>query len=395
MAPFSLYIHIPFCKSKCAYCDFFSVAGSKLIKDSYIEKLLEEAEKRAVQFGVSEWKTIYIGGGTPSLLKADQIENLLSNLLKIRPVSHNGEITFECNPDDITEELLMTLKKSGVNRLSIGLQSMNEASLKLVNRRAGRAENLNAIELINRFWVEKEKIFDLEPNGEKSTKSRRFSVDLICGLPLETKASFFEGLKIVLDCGADHVSLYSLTLEENTALFDAVENGTVELPDTEETDGWWIDACELLEKSGFKQYEVSNFAKEGCFSRHNMTYWRMEPYIGIGAGATGTVKNLRYTNTSVIEHWIKNFADEKENLSTETQKFEYLMMGFRTFEGVDEDEFERRFGEKIENSMEPVCSKWLNRGLAVKNGKKIALNKKGLLLLNAFLEEILENFNIS
>ncbi len=206
----------------------------------------------------------------------------------------------------------------------------------------------NAIELINRFWVEKEKIFDLEPNGEKSTKSRRFSVDLICGLPLETKASFFEGLKIVLDCGADHVSLYSLTLEENTALFDAVENGTVELPDTEETDGWWIDACELLEKSGFKQYEVSNFAKEGCFSRHNMTYWRMEPYIGIGAGATGTVKNLRYTNTSVIEHWIKNFADEKENLSTETQKFEYLMMGFRTFEGVDEDEFERRFGEKIE-----------------------------------------------
>ena len=378
----ALYVHIPFCKSKCAYCDFFSVVCKSGIDDAYIHKLLEEAELRAVQFDVSEWSTIYFGGGTPSLLLPNQIETLLNGLKAVRPIAENAEITFECNPDDITLELLETLKKCGVNRLSVGLQAMNDVPLTLVNRRAHRAENLRALDLLSKYWID-------SLNSER--KKRRLSVDLICGLPGETSESFFAGLDEVISCGADHISLYSLTLEENTPLFNAVDSGKVVLPETEESDSWWIKARDLLEKHGFLQYEVSNFALKGCESRHNMTYWKMLPYIGIGAGATGTVEDFRYTNSCSIEEWLSGAGGERETLTPDIQKFEYLMMGFRTLEGADAEEFRRRFGEDI-SVIEPVFSKWSRKGLAHKTKSRLALNKDGLLLLNCFLQEIMDFF---
>jgi oxygen-independent coproporphyrinogen-3 oxidase len=378
MADVSLYVHIPFCKSKCAYCDFFSVEKNE-IENLYIEKLIAEAERRAVQFDVSEWKTIYIGGGTPSLLKENQIELLFSGLNKICPVAENAEITFECNPDDITKELLNQLKNCGVNRLSVGIQSMADVPLKIVNRRAGRKENLEAIELINKFWLGK---------NELTAKKNRFSVDLICGLPNQTCESFFKDIDEIIKSGVDHISLYSLILEENTPLYNYVKMGKINLPDDDEASLWWINARNILEKNGFEQYEVSNFAKKHCKSEHNLTYWRMQPYVGIGAGATGTVNDFRYTNSNSIQEWLYDNLEECETLSISTQKFEYLMMCFRTLEGVDVFEFEKRFGESI-NVIEPLFSKWLKKGLAVKSKKNYALNKKGLLFLNRFLDELL------
>ncbi len=375
----ALYVHIPFCKSKCAYCDFFSVVCKSIIDDAYIQHLIEEAEARATQFDVSEWSTIYFGGGTPSLLSTNQIETLISGLKAVRPAAKNAEITFECNPDDITVVLLETLKKCGVNRLSVGLQAMNDEPLTLVCRRAHRAENLRALNLLAEHW--------LEPQ-DSERKNRRLSVDLICGLPGQTAQDFFAGLEEIINCGADHISLYSLTLEEDTPLYKAVDSGKVKLPEAEETDSWWIKARDTLEKSGFAQYEVSNFAKQGCRSRHNMTYWQMLPYVGIGAGATGTVDSLRYTNSRSIKDWLSGAGEEHEMLPPEIQQFEYLMMSFRILDGADAVEFEKRFGKSID-LIEPVFSNWCRRGLAEKTGSRYALNKQGLLLLNRFLEEII------
>ncbi len=392
MKPCSLYVHIPFCKSKCAYCDFFSVVCKNNIDDAYIQKLLDEAEKRAVQFDVSAWNTVYFGGGTPSLLTAAQIKALISGLKAVRPIAENAEITFECNPDDITIELLHALSENGVNRLSVGLQSMQNEPLAIVNRRAGRAENLRAIELISKYWLDSPENDRADVSLADSAHTKhRFSVDLICGLPGETCESFFDGLDEVIHCGADHVSLYSLTLEEDTPLYNAVDSGRVELPEIEETDSWWIKARDILEENGFEQYEVSNFAKKGCQSRHNMTYWKMQPYIGIGAGATGTAGSLRYTNSRSIKDWLNGSGEEQEVLTPDIQKFEFLMMGFRTLEGADISEFERRFNEKID-VIEPVFSKWCKKGLAKRTKNLLALNKEGLLLLNCFLKEIMDFF---
>ena len=382
MKPCSLYVHIPFCKSKCAYCDFFSVVCKNRIDDAYIQKLLEEAEMRAAQFDVSEWRTLYFGGGTPSLLSPNQIEKLISGIKAARPIAEDAEITFECNPDDITIELLDALKANGVNRLSAGIQAMSDAPLSVVGRRARRAENLSALELLSKHWIEPE---------DSELKTRRLSLDLICGLPGETSESFFAGLDEIISCGADHISLYSLTLEENTPLYNAVDSGKVELPEIEETDSWWIKARDLLEKKGFAQYEVSNFSMKGCQSRHNMSYWKMLPYIGIGAGATGTVGNLRYTNSRSIEDWLKGKGEEKELLTPDVQKFEFLMMGFRTLEGVDISEYKSRFGGDI-SVIEPVFSEWCRKGLAQTTKERWALNKEGLLLLNCFLKEIMDFF---
>lgn len=397
----ALYVHIPFCKSKCAYCDFFSVVCKASIDNAYIRHLIEEAGTRAAQFDVSDWSSIYFGGGTPSLLAPNQIETLIGGLKAVRPAAKNAEITFECNPDDITVELLETLKKCGVNRLSVGLQAMNDEPLTLVNRRAHRAENLRALKLLAEHWLEPQQIVpeklvrgaqpqDAAPQIqlESPCPKRRLSVDLICGLPGQTAQDFFAGLDEIISCGADHISLYSLTLEEDTPLYKAVDSGKVKLPEAEETDSWWIKARDTLEKSGFAQYEVSNFAKQGCRSRHNMTYWKMLPYIGIGAGATGTVGSMRYTNSRSIKDWLGGAGEEREMLQPEIQQFEYLMMAFRTLDGVDAVEFETRFGKSID-LIEPVFSSWCRRGLAEKTGSRYALNKQGLLLLNRFLEEII------
>ena len=378
----ALYVHIPFCKSKCAYCDFFSVVCKSGIDDAYIYKLLEDAEMRAVQFDVSEWSTVYFGGGTPSLLSNKQIETLVSGLKAVRPIAENAEITFECNPDDITIELLETLKKCGVNRLSVGLQAMKDEALAVVNRRAHRAENLRALRMISEYWLEQ------LDQAESACLNYRLSVDLICGLPSQSAEDFFSGLDEAISSGADHISLYSLSLEEGTPLYNAVDSGKVELPETEETDLWWIKARDILEANGFEQYEVSNFAKKGCKSRHNMTYWKMNPYVGIGAGATGTVKDLRYTNSRSIEDWLNGEGEERETLPLNIQQFEYLMMSFRTLDGADITEFERRFGKSID-IIEPVFSSWCQKGLAEKTDSRYALNKQGLLLLNRFLEEII------
>jgi oxygen-independent coproporphyrinogen-3 oxidase len=379
----ALYVHIPFCKSKCTYCDFFS-SIQKYDTKQYIDALIRELHFRLEYFSVSSLKTIYIGGGTPSLLPLEQITSFFTALKKETFIEENAEITFEINPDDVSKELLETLYSVGVTRISMGIQCLDDTTLKNVGRRASTKESITALNLIHDYW---------QPLG------KQLSLDLISGLPYLSDNSFKKGLETVISYKPNHISLYSLTIEENTPLFDAVEKEIIPYSD-EENENQWLLGKDILEEQGYQQYEVSNFAIPGYESHHNMEYWKMHNYIGIGSGGTGTFESYRYTNTkkidSYIAYWISDFErnaippniEEKEVLSKDTRIFETIMMGFRTLNGIDSIEFRTRFGIELETKIQPVFNCWQEKKLAEKTGDTFALNKQGLLFLNKFLREL-------
>ena len=403
----SLYIHIPFCKKKCDYCDFFSIGErdrrgkANDLSDSYINALITEAHVYARRYNISEWRTIYVGGGTPSLLSPAQIIRLISGVKRSAHTSERTEITVEMNPDDVCAELLHAYEKSGVNRLSMGIQAIDDRALRAVNRGATVAMIQNALETLSVYW-----------HG-------RLSVDFIAGLPNHTYASFKNQFDILKTYpGIDHVSLYTLTVEENTPLWKRIEDGNIAFS-YEKADRMWLIGRNLLEQNGFLQYEVSNFAKPGAESRHNTTYWKQEDYIGVGAGATGTVYDFekksaeRWTNTLSIPAYCAGVANAAhsdasgalahvkrsvEFLDEATLEFEFLMLGFRRCQGVSAREFERRFGRPLAfrlgaDKKDGVFSQWQKNRLATikktPDGDTIySLNRRGILLLNRFLVEL-------
>lgn len=431
----SLYIHIPFCKSKCSYCDFFSLPVTGGITDDYIDLLLKEALYRARAFEIDSWKTVYIGGGTPSLLSGAQLTRLMNGVRAAALLQSGAEVTIEANPDTVTRDFLHSAREAGINRLSLGVQSLDDAVLKGVARRGTRETILSACELIADSFC----IKDAPPNtgsrctpkqnaprslsGEGATKPRpepstprapkihavhdttarpessvravpavtapRFSVDLIAGLPYQSPESLYRDIDFVTSCGADHVSLYALTLEENTPLFRAAKSGAIPLPPPDFADELWLTGRDLLEKAGFLQYEVSNFAKRGYESAHNLSYWQSEAYVGLGAGGTGTVGAYRYTNKCDIALWANGFVCDEETLCDKTRLFEFCMMGFRLRRGIEEAELTRRFGVTKE-ALNPVFDTWARRGAAVYKDGWLFLTKDGILLLNAFLTELAE-----
>jgi len=396
----SLYIHIPFCRKKCDYCDFFSVPCKGNIPDEYISALKNEISFLKDFYKISSWRTVYIGGGTPSLLTEKQIGDLCSFLAKDFS-SDNGvkniaekEFTIEMNPDDIRESLLDVAYSSGVNRLSIGVQSLNDAALKAVNRRCTRETTLKALELVKKNWC------------------GSLSLDAIAGLPEQNTDEFLQSLKEIVSYEPSHISLYSLMIEEGTPLFSRISKGELLYNEDESEEQWLLGKSFLTEKD-FLQYEVSNFAIKGKESKHNSVYWHLEDYLGAGSGATGSLfgdNAIRWTNTAdikkYIEYWtgkenksILTAPRENENLDMETQEEEFLMMGFRLLSGVSEREYKKRFskdlGERL-GAKDGVFAKWQSRGdariieNANKNGERFyALTDKGILFLNKYLEEIL------
>ncbi|HAK68401.1 MAG TPA: hypothetical protein DCM57_01920 [Treponema sp.] len=399
----SLYVHIPFCASKCDYCDFFSLAKGSSVAPGYVRALVNEARWYASACSVERWKTIYIGGGTPSLLEPESIESLIQGLVEASGSRFPpGEITLEVNPQSLTEGKLTAAKNSGVTRLSMGIQSLCDNALKSVHRNCSSKKALEALELVNSKW-----------NGS-------LNLDVMAGLPGQSRDEYLNSVEKILSWNADHISLYTLTIEDGTPLARRIEHG--EFWDEDEADAQWMLGRDLVEKAGFKQYEVSNFAKKGFESRHNLAYWRQENYIGIGAGATGTVYSfdgephaLRWTDTTDIsrytDFWLstdtaserdmtrdeKDLPRDVENLDAETLEFEFLMMALRTLEGVSEDEYRRRYtragwnGNLSERLGENgLWKKYTDKGMTtpVKDGR-YALNKKGILFLNSFLRELI------
>lgn len=337
----SLYIHIPFCKAKCAYCDFFSLGNSGGIPDSYLDALLNEISFYKYTYGTDRFRTVYVGGGTPSLLSPAQLSRLLgAACLSSAPPE---EVTVEMNPESLSEGLLKTFSSCPAKRrrLSLGIQSLNGSALAGVGRNCSPSSAREALSLVKRTW------------------KHELCLDLIAGLPGQTDEEFTQSLMECLSYTPDHMSLYSLTVEEGTPLSGSISRGETAW-DEDEADRQWLSGREILEKEGYAQYEVSNFCTEGHKSQHNLTYWRQEDYIGAGSGATGSIYSfsesdgLRWTNTRDVRAYTDFWRHgdtrgagaiprESEDLPLETEEYEFLMMGLRSTEGLSSAEYKRRF----------------------------------------------------
>lgn len=376
----SLYVHIPYCISKCSYCDFFSRGGCKSIPEEYVDALCREIKVRSCReqaAAFTAWKTVYIGGGTPSLLTEGQLEKICNAISDSKSLSQEAEFTIEVNPDDLTPSFIESLKKTPVNRISVGIQSLNEKSLSFAKRRASAAQNISALETISRDW------------------KKKFSVDLICGLPYESEASFLQGLEKVISYNPDHISMYSLTFEEETPFGKMLDRELSDY-DFDFSDKLWLEGRELLKKKGYLQYEVSNFSKAGFESLHNLSYWNHQPYLGCGSGATGSFyrqngSGLRYTNTQNIEKYIKSPLGNAdiEQIDKETSEFEFFMMGLRKLSGVKESDYFNIFSKKIPDSVKKLAENWQKKGLCqisdTDGDYSFTLGEKGILYLNSFV----------
>ena len=383
----SVYIHSPFCRSKCAYCDFFSVPVTS-IQDAYVNGIINEFDYYKDKYSLKKIDNLYIGGGTPSLLSSIQLKKIISKFFPF--FSDNAEITVEVNPESLTLQLLDEMLNMGITRISLGIQSMDDNCLSTVCRCCNSSINRNALRIL-------------------SEKEINYSVDLIAGLPPQNDDEFIKGLNEVISYNPKHISLYGLTLEENTALYKQVSMGKIKCQE-EKIESQWFAGWKFLEKHGFIQYEVSNFGIPGYESRHNINYWKQGSYLGLGAGGTGTLyqfdknvaEGLRYTNSSNIDKYIdfwngaKFFADkniipcDKEFLDQKILAFEFCMLGLRMSQGISLQEYSKRFSDTF--PIEPFL-RWEKKGLVeIKKTEKgdtlFAMTKKGLPFLNSFLSEL-------
>lgn len=391
----SLYIHIPFCISKCAYCDFYSVPQGKSVPEEYVKALCNEITYRIAALKISLLKTIYIGGGTPSLLSHVQLSQIFSTIKNCTKLNPDAEITVEVNPDDVTVELLNSLRSCGVNRISCGIQSMNDAALKKACRRADVSINRNALVLIKEYW-----------KGD-------VSFDLISGLPGDDEKSLLAGLEEIVSYNPSHISLYSLTIEEKTPFGRQLEDGSLDY-DFDFADKLWLSGRDFLEPHGYRWYEVSNFCRSGKECLHNLVYWTHGGYAGCGSAACGTVYKAdgtgeRWTNTINIEEYISFWLSRQENVTEKpgevlpqnfeaidltTSQFEFFMMGLRKLEGIREGEYTTIFGEKLPERFLSLFNQWEKKGLCVRREGKdgdvvYAMSREGMLFLNRFNMELL------
>ncbi|QQO07977.1 radical SAM family heme chaperone HemW [Breznakiella homolactica] len=372
----SIYIHIPFCAVKCDYCDFYSVPAESDDPrlDAYVGALIRDTESAAASWNLDSVPSVYIGGGTPSVLGAGRIRRLLRGIAASLPAAALGECTLEANPESLDGALLDAALEGGVTRLSLGVQTFSPEQRRAV-RRAGNPDDLQ----------EKLRLAARAFGGN-------FSADLITGLPFQDESSLLADIEKLLAFGPGHVSLYSLTVEEGTPLERKLRNKTVTLPDEDSADSLWLKGRDVLESAGLRQYEVSNFALPGKRSLHNIRYWRMENWLGIGPAASGTLFSdtggtaRRSTIPEDAAAYIAGTSvPEWEELDAPTVMAETFLMGFRFIEGPDRDLFARRFGITLESAAPETFARWRRKGLLREDAP--ALTPEGLLFLNAFLRE--------
>ena len=368
MANYGIYVHIPFCKARCGYCAFSSCTDYELVP-AYFHKLFDEIEHYGDKSVVIS--TIYVGGGTPSSVDKNLLNDLFDRLAANFDLSRVTEVTVECNPESVTEELLRCLKANGVNRLSFGLQSVNDSTLKKIGRLHDFAQFERALKLARQLG------FD------------NVSADLILGLP-ESKNDFYNSVKTVTNLGLQHVSIYALELHEGTALFK--QNNGQDFFDEDELADMYDEACQMLQNCGLHRYEISNFSHLGWESRHNLNYWTEGRYFAFGAAASGFVGDVRYVNPYEINKYIstptKLLHNDCERLLQEDQANEFVMLGLRLIDGISLDEFSSRFGTDFFTFF-PNANDLVNRGfLCVQNGRVMVPSDK-LYVVNSILVDLL------
>lgn len=369
--PLELYFHIPFCVKKCDYCDFLSAPAGEQDREAYMSALIQETIQRAPEYQAYKVVSVFIGGGTPSVVEKEQIAGLLNHVHRLYDVSPDAEVTIEVNPGTVDLEKLTVYRQAGINRLSIGLQTANDAELQAIGR----------IHTWQQF---------LDTYRAAATAGfTNINVDLMSALPGQTLESYRSSVQKVLALRPvpTHISAYSLILEEGTRLYEAVEKGSVVLPG-EETDRLMYEETDrLLSEAGFVRYEISNYAKAGYECRHNCGYWTRTEYAGFGIGAASLISNVRFSNAADIREYIAHplrVRGEEERLSREEQMEEFMFLGLRLTKGIEVRTFEELFGVALPEVYGEVIAKNLADGLLcyTNDGKSLALTKKGLDLSN-------------
>ena len=367
-----LYIHIPFCKAKCAYCDFYSLAHSEEKMDAYMAALLGHLEEVAPRAAGMQVDTVYFGGGTPSYLGAARLCRILQTVLRRYDVARDAEITLEANPDSAGDwKELRRLRRAGFNRLSLGVQSTDDALL----RRIGRVHTYEQVQQA--------------VMAARKAKFTNLSLDLIYGLPGQTLEDWQRTLADAVALGPEHLSCYGLKLEEGTPLWQ--QRQTLTLPDDDAQADMYLYTVAALGEMGYEQYEISNFAKSGKESRHNLKYWRMEEYAGFGPGAHSDFGGVRYGYVRDIDSYIAGrlVLSESETDSTLARDYEYVMLSLRTAAGIDRQTFEKRYRQRFQ-PMETLFEQYEKAGLASRTEGGWRLTPRGFLVSNSIIAALQE-----
>lgn len=378
MERFGIYIHIPFCVKKCSYCDFVSFCSDEKTWEQYTNAVVCEIENKKIE-NPKKVTTIYIGGGTPSLIPENYIVKIINTVKSRFKIEESAEITIEVNPGTVTEKKLVAYKNVGINRISIGLQSAEDRILKLIGRIHNYQTFLSTYNLTRNIGFE------------------NINVDLMLAIPTQTKGELLNTLNKVIELKPNHISLYSLIVEENTEIKKALEVGNLEYVDEKvEREMYW-KTKRILEKNGYFHYEISNFAKRGFESKHNMDCWNQEEYIGFGIAAHSYINNKRFSNISNLEEYIKNINEENfeknielhENQTKQDKMKEYMIIGLRKIDGISISEFERRFRISPLFYFRFEIDKLVKENLLEVDLDYIKLTKKGLDFANIVFEEFI------
>ena len=367
-----LYLHIPFCIKKCDYCDFLSGPSTRAGQEAYIYALLREIkavsalENRPVD-------TVFIGGGTPSVPECDVMEKLLQGMQESFCFQKDAEITIEANPGTLTPKKLELYRKYGINRISIGLQSPKDEELKVL----GRIHNYEQ--------------FQESYQMARAAGFSNINTDLMFAIPGQSYEGWMENLRIVAELGLEHISAYSLIIEEGTPF----SKRELDLPDEDTEYRMYEDTAKVLEEYGYHQYEISNYARGGQECRHNEGYWQRKDYIGLGLGAASLIGNERFTNTADMQEYLEKsgnpeqIRNNREILTREDEMAEFMFLGLRMTEGVSKAEFQEYFGIAIEKIYGKVLEKYKHQGLLVEKEDRIFLSRAGIHVSNVVMADFL------
>lgn len=376
MDRFGIYVHIPFCKSKCKYCDFISFSCMEQKTEKYFDVLIKEIESKK-NCTSKEITTIYIGGGTPSVPNSQYIIKVINTIKSTFKISKACEITIEVNPGTVTREKLLDYKKAGVNRISIGLQSTDDRILNLIGRIHNYEQFLNTYNLV------------------KEVGYNNINIDLMLGIPTQTENELTQSLQKVISLKPNHISIYSLIVEDNTEMQRLIDNRELELPSEDIERKMYWKTKKILEKNGFNQYEISNFAQKGYESKHNLDCWNQEEYVGIGLAAHSYINRKRFSNISNLDQYIENENNFEKNIvvnetqNKEEQSKEYMMIGLRKIEGISISEFEKKFRINPLFYFRFEINNLVEKGLIEVDLDRIKLTKKGLDFANIVFEEFI------
>ena len=369
-----IYVHIPFCRRKCDYCDFYSLAGCESdFMDSYLKAMIKQMDDYSIGGYKIKVDTVYIGGGTPSFFGSKRLTILLKEIKKRFNFTRDVEITVEVNPETSDKKLFKQLKKVGVNRISMGVQSANDEQLSLLGRLHDFSKACEAVELCRKYCTD------------------NISLDLMYGLENQTMKSWEESIEAIISLKPKHISCYALTLEEGTPMFSR----NPELPDDDMVADMYLVAIDTLENNGYMQYEISNFALKGYESAHNSRYWDVRPYIGIGAAAHSFYGDKRYSNIRNAKEYIKLLENgesviiEADDIPVKNRSGEYVMLKLRMVEGISESAFERRFKQSFEPYAKKL-EKYIASGHALYEAGSYRLTPRGFFVSNTIISDVLD-----